>query len=150
MHNRLVLQGFLIFIKPFSHILCDNVHLTRIDSKGINLASFDLGTSSGARLLRISGPLFHGDCGAFRGVLEKAVREHAATSLIVDLSELEFICSAGMSLLVQFERALNEDGRKMLTVGMQGTVLETVEMCGIDQLLTTRPNVDAALAEVRV
>ena len=112
------------------------------------MASFDLNASSGVRLLRISGPLFHGDCGAFRGVLEKAVRQDEGTTLIVDLAELEFICSAGMSLLVQFERALAEDGRRMVTVGMQGTVRETVEMCGIDALLTTRPNVDEALAEV--
>ncbi len=112
------------------------------------MASFELGISSGARLLRISGPLFHGDCGAFRGVLEKAVRQENENTLIVDLSELEFICSAGMSLLVQFDRALTEEGRRMVTVGMQGTVLETVEICGIDQLLTTRPNVDAALSDV--
>ncbi len=113
------------------------------------MAEYVLSTSMGAGLLEISGPMFHSDCGAFRAVLEKAVRGEHTASLIVDLSALEFICSAGMSLLVQFERALIEDGRQMVTVGMQGTVLETVEMCGIDQLLTTRPNVDAALDEVR-
>ena len=110
------------------------------------MADFDLRTAPHARLLRVNGPLAHGDCTAFRGALERVTNGASTGPVIVDLSGLEFICSAAMSLLVQYERSLAKAGRRMVTAGMCGTVRETVEMCGIDELLTTSPTVEDALA----
>ena len=112
------------------------------------MAVFNLSTAEDARLLKISGPLAHGDCDAFRSALEEASGQSRSGPLIVDMSGLEFICSAGMSLLVQYERALGKTGRRMVTAGLQGAALETVEMCGIGSLLTTSPSVDAALDDL--
>lgn len=114
----------------------------------VELAVFNLSTAEEARLLKISGPLAHGDCDAFRSALEEATGESRSAPLIIDMSGLEFICSAGMSLLVHYERAMTSNGRRMVTAGLQGAALETVEMCGIGSLLTTSPTVDAALADL--
>ena len=69
--------------------------------------------------------------------------------VIIDLSGLEFICSAGMRLLVQFERTLDAQGRRMIAAGLRGTARETIEMCGIFDLLSTAPSVADAVRELR-
>ena len=69
--------------------------------------------------------------------------------MVIDLSGLEFISSAGMRLLVQFERTLAAEGRPMITAGLHGTPRETIEMCGIFELLTTAPSVVDAVRRLR-
>ncbi len=107
------------------------------------LAKFDLITEDDFSVLRVSGTLAHSDYDSFRDALDGATMD-SKSSVIVDLSSLDFICSAGMSLLVQFERTLHKTGRRMMTTGLRGTVRETVEMCGIDKLLTTEMSIDSA------
>lgn len=114
------------------------------DWEGI-LADFDLNSVDDVNVMRISGLMAHSDSGVFRVMLEKATAGTEPSSLIIDLTDLEFICSTGMSLLVQYQRMMDEAGRRMVTTGMSGTVRETVEICGIDKLISTSATVDAAL-----
>lgn len=118
-----------------------------IDHKGI-VADFDLGKSGDVMVMRISGLLAHSDCGVFRVMLDKATRETSPAALIVDLGELEFICSTGMSLLVQYQRALADEGRRMVTTGLSGAVQETIEICGVDKLLDRSGTVDVAIGQL--
>ena len=53
-----------------------------------------------------------------------------------------------MSLLVQCQRAMEQKGRFMVTTGLYGAVRETVEICGIDKLLTTTGSIDSAVDQV--
>ena len=82
-------------------------------------------------------------------MLEKATKETGPAPLIVDFSGLEFICSTGMRLLVQFQRELEKSDRRMVTSGLSGTVAETMAICGIDKLLATSTTVGAAVEEMQ-
>jgi anti-anti-sigma factor len=113
------------------------------------LAGFHLDTHDDFRVLEVSGPLAHSDSDAFREALDQTARLAAGHGVVIDLSRLEFICSAGMRLLVQFERTLDAQGRRMVTAGLRGTARETIEMCGIFDLLTTAPSVADAVRELR-
>lgn len=111
------------------------------------MAKFDLSSLGDVIVVRVSGLMVHSDCSTFRTMLDNAVRGTDPAPLVIDLSGLEFICSNGMSLLVQYQRAMEEDGRNMVTTGLSGTVRETVEICGIDKLLKTSGSLDAAVAQ---
>lgn len=112
------------------------------------MAKFDLSSLGDVIVLRVSGLLAHSDCVNFRAMLNRAVRGTEPAPLVIDVSGLEFICSNGMSLLVQYQRTMHEAGRGMVTTGLSGTVRETVEICGIDKLLTTCGSLEAAIDKV--
>lgn len=112
------------------------------------MADFDLDNVGDVVVVRISGLLAHSDCGVFRVMLDKATRETAPAPLVVDLGNLEFICSTGMSLLVQYQRALADEGRRMVTTGLSGAVQETIEICGVDKLLDRSGTVDVAIGQL--
>ena len=112
------------------------------------MADFDLDSVGDVAVIRISGLLAHSDCGVFRVMLDRATREAAPAGLVVDLGDLEFICSTGMSLLVQYQRALADEGRRMVTTGLSGAVQETIEICGVDKLLDRSGTVDVAIGQL--
>lgn len=91
----------------------------------------------------------HGAAMIFKERLDEAVHVQCRSPLIVDLSGLDMICSAAMRLLVQYQRRLEDDGRKMVTVGLQGAARETVEMCGMDTLLATAPSIETVTGNTR-
>ena len=112
------------------------------------MAKFNLTRVGEVTVLHVSGLLTHANSCNFRLMLEDALGESDAAPLIVDLTGLEFICSTGMRLLVQYQRLFEETDRRMVTTGLSGTVAETMEICGIDKLLTTSGSVSAAFGDM--
>ena len=113
------------------------------------MAVFSQRTRDRFRVLEVAGSLVHSDSEGFRKALECVSRPGVREPVIIDLSSLDWICSAGMRLLVQCERALDKNDLPMMTVGLQGNARETIEICGIDKLLSIAPTVDAAIEELR-
>ena len=114
-----------------------------------DVAVFGLNACDEFPVLEVAGPLVHADAEAFRVALDEVADGSRGADVIVDLSGLEFICSAGMRLLVQYERALTDKGGRMVTTGLSGTARETIEMSGIFALLTTAPSVGAAIRQLQ-
>lgn len=83
----------------------------------------------GAQLLR----------GAATGILA------TAGSVVVDLSEVTFIDSAGLSALVGLARRCTEQGGQVCFVGPRRSVAKVLAMTGVDRLLGM-PQTDAHLA----
>lgn len=77
----------------------------------------------GAQLLR----------GAATGMLA------TAGSIVVDLSEVTFIDSAGLSALVGLARRCNERGGQVCFVGPRRSVARVLAMTGVDRLLGMPP-----------
>lgn len=96
-------------------------------------------------MLEVAGSLVHAESEGFRAALEEMSRGATGNAAIVDLGALEYISSASMRLLVQYERSLAENGIQMITAGLKGLAREAMEISGIDLLLTTAPTVRAAL-----
>lgn len=109
------------------------------------MVTFDYGEDRGFPILRVGGSVYHSDGSAMRSALEKFGDQHrSAAFIVVDLSGLDVICSAGMCSLVQAERAAKASGRKLVVAGMRGAVRETIEISGICDLLTTVASLDEA------
>src|SRR5438477_12419858 len=66
--------------------------------------------------------------------------------LVVDLSEVTYIDSAGLAALIQAMQKVEGYGRKFMLSGLQETVRSIFEISRLDQVFQIFPDADAALA----
>src|SRR5207248_9926797 len=66
--------------------------------------------------------------------------------LVVDLSEVTYIDSAGLAALIQAMQKVEGYGGKFMLSGLQETVRSIFEISRLDQSLQIFPDADAALA----
>lgn len=66
--------------------------------------------------------------------------------VIVDMSQVSFIASIGMRLLVNNAKALNNSGHKMVILKPEGLVRDALETAGIDSLIPIFDDEAEALA----
>ena len=69
--------------------------------------------------------------------LEAAIRPEleGTTELILDFSELDYISSAGLRVLLSFQKLMNKQG-SMKVIGVNETVYEIFEVTGFSDILT--------------
>jgi anti-anti-sigma factor len=70
------------------------------------------------------------------------------SQLVVDLSQVRFMDSTALSVLVGVNKSLG-DGARMAIVCVNPNVLKIFELSGMDGVFATFPTVDDALAHVR-
>lgn len=81
--------------------------------------------------------------------LRNALGSEAATrpeTLIVDLSEVTFIDSSGLSALIECWRNMREQGGTLVITGAKGEVLEVFRLTRIDNLISLFPTEMEALS----
>jgi len=66
--------------------------------------------------------------------------------LVVDLSEVSYIDSAGLAALIQAMQRVEGYGGKFMLSGLQETVRSIFEISRLDQVFQIFPDTDAALA----
>ena len=74
--------------------------------------------------------------------------ETGATRVVVDLQELRYISSTGMSALVLTARWLKEKNGRFGIASLRESVQSVIEMCGIGKLVNIYPSVPEALTEL--
>jgi len=96
----------------------------------------------GTTVLRLHGPLLLGNFFP----LQTMVRSDASTLLIVDVSEMPYIDSAGIGCLVGAHVSRENSGRKLIIAGANERLLTSLKVTKVDQLFTLAPSVEQALA----
>jgi anti-sigma B factor antagonist len=66
--------------------------------------------------------------------------------LVIDLSDVSYIDSAGLAALIQAMQKVEGYGGKFLLAGLQETVRSIFEISRLDQVFQIFPDADAALA----
>ena len=66
--------------------------------------------------------------------------------LVVDLSEVNYIDSAGLAALIQAMQKVEAYGGKFMLAGLQETVRSIFEISRLDQVFQIFPDADAAVA----
>jgi len=99
---------------------------------------------SGATVLRLHGPLLLGNFFP----LQTMVRSDDSTLLIIDVTDMPYIDSAGIGCLVGAHVSRENSGRKLVIAGANDRMLTSLKVTRVDQLFTLAPNVEQALAEV--
>ena len=66
--------------------------------------------------------------------------------VVVDLTDVTYIDSSGLAVLIVGMQQVKEYGGKFALVGLQNDVRSILETARLDQFFVTYPHVDAALA----
>lgn len=88
-------------------------------------------------LVALSGELDTAAVDQFRYDLTP-LTEDAGKEIIIDFSQLEYISSAGMRILLSLNKQAVMGGGKVVVTGMSESIRQIFQMTGIDQLLTIK------------
>jgi anti-sigma B factor antagonist len=90
------------------------------------------GQAAGSRILRLTGPLTMSGLFEFQSTL----RSDPPAALILDLTAVPYMDSAGMGAIINYFVSCQRAGRKLVVVGVNGRVLELFKMTKVEALLT--------------
>ncbi len=74
-------------------------------------------------------------------------RVNGASLVILDLSDLEFIDSTGLGVLVKTHQRMREEGDQLAVVEGTGQVKRLLELTGLDRQLTLISSAEELLAD---
>ncbi len=75
----------------------------------------------------------------------RAILRQRPAVLVVDLSEVTFLATAGMSVLMEADRKSNELAISLRVVAHGPVTVKSMQLLGIDDLLAIYPTVSTAL-----
>jgi anti-anti-sigma factor len=90
-------------------------------------------------LVRPEGKLDSSNSAAFESALGKIV-DNTESGLIVDLSKVNFMASAGLRVLLGAAKKLTRGDRALRVFGLNGLVRETFEISGFVSIIDIRAN----------
>jgi anti-sigma B factor antagonist len=98
--------------------------------------------SAGTSILRLHGPLLLGNLFSFQSM----VRSEHAGLLIIDMSDVPYIDSAGIGCLVGAHVSRENAGHKLVLAGAGERLHNALKITRVDQLFTFAQDVEQAKA----
>ena len=86
-----------------------------------------------------------GECQELEWQIEELLKKHEK-KIILDFSELKYLDSTGVGILVMCSGKVKQAGGDLSVVGAQGIVEQTLKMTRVDQIVTLYANVETAAA----
>ena len=118
---------------------------TPVPSRGRAALSADVEQGDRACLVRLAGELDADAAPGLRSLLAEQVLVGSG-SVVLDLSELAFIDSAGLAALIAAHKGTRAAGTSFVLAGPSPAVVKVLAVTGLDAVLTTAPTVEDALA----
>ena len=97
-------------------------------------------------ILRISGRLASGSDSEVMVIKAKEIKTLGCRKIVVDISELNSIGSAGIGFLVDLYTSATKNGTRFVLVAPAPHVLEVLTLTGLSTIFTIVPNLAAGLA----
>lgn len=98
------------------------------------------------RLIRLAGRLDAATSDSVQSVMVEQLDDEGA--LAVDLSELEYVSSAGLRVLLLAQKKLTAAKQKMAVFGLKEYIHEIFEIAGFTAILTIVESEEAALSKL--
>jgi len=76
----------------------------------------------------------------------KAVLDSAGPNLIMDLSGVDYLSSAGLRVVLVAAKSTRASGGKLVLAGPRPAISEILAMSGFNRIIETAPDVEAATA----
>ena len=102
--------------------------------------SYSKGSKEGTIVLKLAGPLTLTNMFAFQGEF----RATKPPCLIIDMTDVPYMDSAGLGLLTNYFVSAQDDNRKLLLASVSERIMSLLEMTKVDQILKVFPSVQAA------
>ena len=97
----------------------------------------------GTTVLRLHGPLLLGNFFP----LQSMVRADNSNLLIIDVTDMPYIDSAGIGCLVGAHVSRENSGRKLVLVGANDRLITSLKVTKVEQLFTMAPTTEQAMAQ---
>jgi anti-sigma B factor antagonist len=104
--------------------------------------TMDLAQEPNYWLLALSGDLDYGECASFRMSIDRIIKS-SPTATIVDLSELEYLDSSGLGLLLSLSKEYGAEGGKLILVTNE-TVDNILSLTRLNGIFSTAASVTEA------
>ncbi|WP_018681168.1 STAS domain-containing protein [Actinokineospora enzanensis] len=111
-----------------------------------DLLTVEFADHPGATLLHVRGEIDMGTAPILRQHLEDALARASDNPLLLDLTAVGFLASAGLALLVEFHTRARDTGRVLRVLADGGAVLRAIQISSLDNVLEVHPTLAAALA----
>jgi anti-anti-sigma factor len=118
-----------------------NPILTAMQDRELVFSSSD-GAKDGVLIVALDGPLLLGNLFDF----QSALRELKPPCLILNLSNVPYIDSAGLGVLMNAYVSAQSNHRELFVVGVSERIQALLEMTKVDQILQMYPSLEAAEA----
>ena len=106
--------------------------------------TIDLSQGDTHWLLKLSGDLDYGECASFRMNIDRVLKS-APPSTIVDLSELDYLDSSGLGLLLSLSKEYGAQGGRLVLVTNE-TVDNILSLTRLNGIFSTAASPEEALA----
>lgn len=106
--------------------------------------SMDLTQGEAHWLLKLVGELDYGECAGFRMNIDRILKS-SPPATIVDLSELEYLDSSGLGLLLSLSKEYGAQGGRLVLI-TNATVDNILSLTRLNGIFSTASTMDDALA----
>ena len=97
-----------------------------------------------AAVLTVSGRIDANSAPAFEDILLAAVDEKTGP-IIVDMSEVDYVSSAGLNVTLLAAKSLAKTSRQLVVAGVNDDVADVMRLTGVDKLIVLSASLDAAV-----
>ncbi len=112
------------------------------------MVNHDMRDEAGVRVLSLQGPIDVSQAMDLREVLGQQI-DGPAARVVVDLTDVTFIDSSGIGVLVTAHRTADAAGAMLALAGARTTVGRVFELTRTNRLLRIYPTVDEAVTALR-
>ncbi len=100
-------------------------------------------------IVSLAGELDHHEAEPIRNIIERAITERDVKNLIFDFSELSFMDSSGIGMIIGRYKLIKSLGGTVCLVCNGGRMEKLVTMSGLTKLISVCKTVEQALSEVK-
>ncbi|HWD08089.1 MAG TPA: STAS domain-containing protein [Actinomycetota bacterium] len=100
-----------------------------------------------AEVVRVSGELDIASSPALREELTEVA--HGGRNVVLDMGDLAFMDSTGLSVIIAALKRLREHSLNLILCAPQPAVRRTLEICGLDNIITICPTEADTLEHLR-
>ena len=93
----------------------------------------------------LCGELDHHTAKEVRDLIENMIKNSQIKNLVFDFSDLSFMDSSGIGMIMGRYKKIRTLGGKVAAFGVNAQILRIMEMSGIDKIIKLTPNYDRAL-----
>jgi len=103
----------------------------------------------GICVIKLKDKIYQNEVIQFKELIERFLATKTI-DFVVDLSELTYICSAGIASLINCYRTVRREGGTIIYVNPNEKIKEVFSICKLDQILQITKNLEDALAYFRI
>ncbi len=91
-------------------------------------------STDGIMRAKLSGEIDHHLAGGMRTALDEAILREKPRALLLDFSDVSFMDSSGIGLVMGRYRLMNESGGEVEVVGASPQIRKVMHLAGLDKL----------------